>query len=221
MSAASLLPRLAEIEWIAAPPRRFVPLDEFGRAGRLELEIGFGKGRFLLKSAAERPDVDFVGIEYASKYFRMALDRARRRGLSNVRVVRTDARVFVEETLPNASLDAVHVYFPDPWPKRKQQKRRLLDPLFVAILLRKMKPGAELFVATDHEGYYGQMLASVATEPGFREGARFEEEPEGRTNYEIKYRLEGRPIYRARWVAAPGSSPGRAAETTGIDATSA
>jgi tRNA (guanine-N7-)-methyltransferase len=188
-----------DVEWrIATEP--FVPERVFGRTGPLELEIGFGKGRFLLRSAAAHPEIDFVGIEVATEYFRLALGRAEKRGLPNLRLVWGDARQFVEELLPDRSLDRVHVYFPDPWPKRRHQKRRILDPVFAHTLARRLRPGGELRVVTDHEDYFRQILLSLGAEPRFLPCAAPEEETEGLTNYEVKYRAEGRPIYRSRWL---------------------
>jgi len=193
------------VEWTVGR-ENFLASRIFGREAPLEIEIGFGKGRFLLKNAVNRPGTDFVGIERAGKYFRIARDRATKRRLTNLKLVRTDARLFVEELLPDRSVDRVHVYFPDPWPKRRQHKRRLLDPPFLRILATKLRDGGEVHLATDHAEYFRAILLSFETEPGFAAAETPSADPEGLTNYEVKYRTEGRPIYRALWTLRSESS---------------
>ncbi len=194
------LAKPVDVDWPMRNPGRFVPIEIFGRTSPLELEIGFGKGRFLLRSAIENPERDFIGIEVAAKYFRLARQRALKRNLTNIRLICGDAKRFVEEVLPDRSLDRVHVYFPDPWPKRRQHKRRLLDPLFVHALAKKLRTGGEVRLATDHADYYAEIVLSFGTEPLFVESPRQVEPAEGLTNYEVKYRLEGRAIYRSVWA---------------------
>lgn len=194
-------PPASPVEWrLGEAP--FLAVEVFGRIAPLELEVGFGKGRFLLRQAQARPDTDFVGVERAAKYFRLARTRGEKRGLTNLRLVRGDARVFVEDRLPDGSLHRAHVYFPDPWPKKRQHKRRLLDPPFFHALARKLRPGGELHLATDHADYFREIVLSVETEPRFVATDPLPEDPEGLTNYEVKYRAEGRPIHRARWIVA-------------------
>jgi len=112
------LPRLTEAN----------PLDLVPGAGEWEVEIGFGKGRFLLDQAAARPERRFLGIEVASKYYRLCRQRAERRGLDNVLVVRGEALYLLSAVFPARFAAALHVYFPDPWPKSRHHKRRLFDP---------------------------------------------------------------------------------------------
>lgn len=194
-------PPPSPVEWrLAESP--FLPVEVFGRSSPLELEVGFGKGRFLLRQAQARPDTDFVGVERAAKYFRLARTRAEKRKLTNLRLVRGDARVLVEDRLPDGCLDRAHVYFPDPWPKKRQHKRRLLDPPFFHALARRLRPGGELHLATDHADYFREIVLSVETERRFVAADPLPEDPEGLTNYEVKYRAEGRPIHRARWIVA-------------------
>ena len=98
----------------------------FGRPGPVHIEIGSGKGTFLLNEAQAFPEINFFGIEWASKYFRHAVDRIGRWGVANVRLIRTDAAAFLRDCVPNESVDCFHVYFPDPWPKKRHHKRRFL-----------------------------------------------------------------------------------------------
>ena len=89
----------------------------FGRSGPIHIEIGSGKGTFLVNQAKAQPDENFLGIEWARKYYRYAVDRVGRWGLKNVRIIRTDAAVFIADFIADSSVDCFHIYFPDPWPK--------------------------------------------------------------------------------------------------------
>jgi tRNA (guanine-N7-)-methyltransferase len=179
----------------------------FGNDHPVELEIGSGKGLFLANEAQRRPDHNFFGIEMARKYARRAADRVAKLALANVRVLPGDARLFMARFAPPASLHAVHVYFPDPWWKARHKKRRVFAEPLILDLERTLVPGGDLHVATDVEDYFRVIHALMATHP------RFEVQPEPApstpehdndylTNFERKYRIEGRPIYRAhyRWV---------------------
>ncbi len=168
-----------------------------GLPRRWEIEIGFGKGRFLLGRCAARPETGFVGIEVVSKYYRMARRRARRRGLGNFVLLRGEARFLTAAVLPRRFARAVHVYFPDPWPKSRHQERRLLDPESIDLLLRLLEPGGRLLAATDHADYGAAVADLLGRHPELRVEPRAEPWPDGaRTNYEAKYMREGRPIMR-------------------------
>ena len=125
-----------------------------------EVELGFGKGRYLLRRAAEEPEGRFLGLEMAGKYYRLADHRRRGRGLSNVVLLRGEALYLMSAVLPAGFAAAVHVYFPDPWPKARHQKRRLFDPETVDLVLGLLAPGGELFFATDHLEY-GEAVAGI------------------------------------------------------------
>jgi tRNA (guanine-N7-)-methyltransferase len=182
----------------------------FGNANPVELEIGIGKGRFLLDAAQRQPEVNYVGIEWASKYLRLALGRAERRGLANVRLVHVDAREFVEFFVGSGSLQALHLYFPDPWPKKRHHKRRLFDASFLDHVERVLRPGGLFWLATDHAEYYAVMTDLLAQRTNL---VQVDEVWAGTaTNYEAKYVVEGRAIHRQvlRRVAL-GGAPGAAA----------
>lgn len=187
-------------------------LDALLAGGPWEVELGFGKGRFLLERAAAHRERRFLGVEVASKYYRLALGRARRRGLGNVLLVRGEALYLLSAVLPAAFAAAVHVYFPDPWPKSRHHKRRLFDPMTVDLVLGLLRPGGELFFATDFLGY-GEIVAEIlAGFPGLAVERLDGPWPGGaRTNYEAKYLAEGRTIVRLRAVLAAGApeEPGR------------
>jgi tRNA (guanine-N7-)-methyltransferase len=171
------------------------PSAWFGRAAPLEVEIGAGKARFLIDAARASPAHDFVGVERALAYYRICRDRVARAGLGNARAVRADGRLFAE-ALASRSVHAFHVYFPDPWPKKRQKKRRLLDAVTLEMLSDRLEPGGLLRIATDHSGYgstLGPLLDSI---PAFERLPWDALPPPPPTHYEIKYREEGRPIWR-------------------------
>ncbi len=178
----------------------------FGNDRPVEAEVGFGKGLFLLTEAQRRPEVNFFGVEIERKYTLFTATRIAKRALMNVRVACADAKQFFRERVPAASLSAVHVFFPDPWWKNRHRKRRLFTDEFVALCARVLRPGGLLHVVTDVEEYFGIMKGLLAAQPGLRELPPPEpKQPEHDfdylTNFERKYRKEGRPIYRAAYEA--------------------
>jgi tRNA (guanine-N7-)-methyltransferase len=172
-------------------------LDPSWRRGPLELEIGFGKGRFLVARAAEHPETTFVGIESAELYWSETTRRVERRRLDNVITVCGDALYVLAVCLGRGIADAVHVYFPDPWPKTRHHRRRLLDPSTVDLVIGVLAPGAPLYFATDHAEYGATVEAALRSYPAVAVERVPGGWPEGeRTHYETKYELEGRPILR-------------------------
>jgi tRNA (guanine-N7-)-methyltransferase len=182
-------------------PKPIVWPELFGNDHCVELEIGMGKGTFLTQQAKSRPEVNFFGIEWANQYWRSASDRLRRNGCLNARTVRAEALFFLREFVPDASLLVLHVYFPDPWPKTRHHKRRLIQPPFLQQAHRILRPGGRLQIVTDHKGYWEENIEPlVRAAPGFtvvdynRPGSAGDGEFVG-TNFERKYRREGRPLY--------------------------
>ncbi|HXF67231.1 MAG TPA: tRNA (guanosine(46)-N7)-methyltransferase TrmB [Burkholderiales bacterium] len=144
------------------------PLDlerVFGRAAPKILEIGFGMGETTAQIAFAHPENDYLGIEVHAPGVGALLKRAAALSLANVRVIQHDAVEVLEHMIPERALDGVHVFFPDPWPKKRHHKRRLIQPPFVALLASRMKPGAYLHVATDWEDYARQILDVLCAEP--------------------------------------------------------
>lgn len=176
----------------------------FGNDLPVELEIGSGKGLFLTNAAQARPDRNFLGIEMAKKYAYKAADRIAKLALTNVRLLPGDALLFMSRYAPPASLDAAHVYFPDPWWKARHKKRRVFGEPLVRDLERTLKPGSDLHVATDVEEYFGVIRGLMASHPRFAilpepVPTAPEHDNDYLTNFERKYRIEGRPIHRAQY----------------------
>ncbi len=169
-------------------------MEVFSNEHPVEIEIGIGKGRFILDAARRREDVNYVGVEWAMKYLRMAHARCVRRELSNLRFVRADAREFVEFFVPERSVNAYHIYFPDPWPKKRHHKRRLFNREFLNEVERTLMPGGLLWLATDFAEYFEVMEDVLRESDRLREIDRVWDG--AKTNYEEKYLAVGKPIYR-------------------------
>jgi tRNA (guanine-N7-)-methyltransferase len=184
---------------VDALPRPIQWQEMFANDHPVEMEIGMGKGTFLTEQAAARPDTNFFGIEWASWYWRYASDRLRRHRCLNVRTVRAEAMFFIREHVADNSLAVLHIYFPDPWPKKRHHKRRLIQEPFIRQLERILKAGGRLQVVTDHQDYFEQIETVVKASQlqiieYNRPGSAAEGEFVG-TNFERKYRREGRPFF--------------------------
>ena len=177
----------------------------FGREGRVEVEIGTGKGRFLLAAAAAFPDVLHFGIEWSNEYLRLVETRAARASLDNVRFVRAEAGELVRRAIPAASVSAYYVFYPDPWPKKRHNKRRFLQAANVEALAKTLVSGGWLHVATDHDEYWSVIEPLLDAHPAFAREPSFggPEFPlpidEPLTNFEAKYAVEGRKRHRGSW----------------------
>jgi tRNA (guanine-N7-)-methyltransferase len=170
----------------------------FGNEHPVVLEIGSGKGRFLVSSALEQPETNFIGIEKSLHYHRVIRERIRKRMLKNVRLVNHDAFLVLRDMIPDTSLREIHIYFPDPWPRKKEQKRRIIRPEVLQELRRVLVDGGSGIYVTDHKEYFEAASPQL---PEFFETELRVPGPDDppRTNYEAKYRAEGRPIYEARF----------------------
>ncbi len=180
------------------------PREWFGERASLplEIEIGSGKGTFLVQQAPQQPDVNFLGIEWAGEFFRYAADRVRRNGVPNVRLLRADAVELIRHRCPDAVCTVIHLYFPDPWPKKRHHKRRSIQDQSLRDFHRILRSDGELRIVTDHDDYWQWMLEHVARAEAIFARGRFappgagnpEESELVGTNFERKYRREGRPF---------------------------
>lgn len=190
-----------------------LPLDWqelFGNTYPVEIEIGSGKGRFLLEASQQYHDVNFVGVERAQKYVELTRERFikfRRHFkvdqnsvmFKNVRLVWTDANFFLTRYVPQESVQAYHIYFPDPWPKARQQKRRIFRnrEFLTAIENTLTEAGGRLYAATDYAEYFSEIQERINKYTTLKRIRQYPDEYQHiATNFEIKYRSEGREIYR-------------------------
>ncbi len=176
----------------------------FGNDAPVEVEIGPGTGTFILTAAAESPDVNFYGVEHSRARATRLQDAICTRGLANARVINGDAACVVSALLPAAGVRAYHVYFPDPWWKRRHHRRRLFTPAFAAALARTLAPGGQVHVATDVEETFALILQTLGQCGSFlRNGVRAPRR-NGLTAFERKGLARGALIREATFVK-PGA----------------
>jgi tRNA (guanine-N7-)-methyltransferase len=191
---AELMPRFGV-------PYRAGPLDFaalFGRRAPVVVEIGSGMGETTVNIAAEHPDTDYLAIEVHAPGVGALLRRIEERGLANVRVVQHDAVEVLRDMIPTASLAAIHVFFPDPWPKKRHHKRRLVQPAFAALAAARLAPGGSLHTATDWQEYAQHMLEVLSGVSGMRNSAAdFAPRPPWRP--ETKFEKRGRGLGHGVW----------------------
>jgi tRNA (guanine-N7-)-methyltransferase len=190
------------------PPAPLELADLFGNDHPVEVEVGSGRGLFLVNAGTASPGTNFLGIEYEFKEARRGARRLQKRGLGNVRVLGADARVVLRDYLPDDSATAVHVYFPDPWWKRRHKKRRIFNPEFLVEVARVLQTGGLLHARTDVEEYFSVMTALVAGNPAFIPLPPPPELPAAHdmdyhTSFERKKRKLGLAIFRACWRRGP------------------
>jgi tRNA (guanine-N7-)-methyltransferase len=191
------------------PPTAHCPLptlnwtELFGNANPVEIEVGTGKGLFLLNAATSRPEVNFFGIEVVRKYQLYAATRYAIRKLPNVKTACADAKVVLRDFVAPGGVAAVHVYFPDPWWKKRHRKRRVFTPEFAADAARAIAVGGRLFIASDVEEYFGVMTAILRAMPAFAERPEEADRAAPRTdagfatNFERKALAGGGSVWRA------------------------
>jgi len=179
----------------------------FDRDAPVEMEIGTGKGGFLLNRAKAHADRNFFGVEWANQIYRYAADRMARWGVTNVRLMRADAQHLVIHHVPQASVTMLHIYHPDPWPKKRHHKRRLVQLPFIRAATEILILGGRIAIQTDHAEYF-QYICDVLTQEPRLTVAPFDVPEAGviegqvSTNYEIKYLREGRTIHQIALMKA-------------------
>ncbi|HUI05733.1 MAG TPA: tRNA (guanosine(46)-N7)-methyltransferase TrmB [Verrucomicrobiae bacterium] len=188
---------------IYVPSSWLEPLDwreVFGNDRRIEVDVGCGKGSFLLWSAQMHPDANFVGVDRLLRRLRKIDRKIQRLGLMNARLMRVEAGYLTGYLVPKASVSAYHIYFPDPWPKRRHRQRRLMSTVFLSSLHRTLLDGGSVNCATDHEEYFQWIQEEFGKIGGFTE-TRPEIPREGtETDFEREFLAAGKKIHRCRWV---------------------
>jgi tRNA (guanine-N7-)-methyltransferase len=172
--------------------------DFFGKRGLIEIEVGCGKGTFMLAYCERHPELPFLALEKEAEIAYQAAERLSRRSqLQHARVVLGDAFIFLRDFLPDSCTQAVHVYFPDPWPKKRHHKHRIMRAEFLEQVRRVAIPEAVLYFGTDHEDYNRETQELFSATPWLEMLNPNAEPTEGiQTNFEIKYRKVGKPVYR-------------------------
>jgi len=198
-----LLPRYG----IAYAPAALDLSAIFGRSAPKILEIGFGMGEATAAIAAAHPDCDYLGIEVHTPGVGALLKMAGELGLANLRVIQHDAVEVVRDMIAPGSLDGIHLFFPDPWPKKRHHKRRLVQPTFVSLLASRLKPGGYLHCATDWGDYAEQMLSVLCAEPSLANTAgAFAPRPDHRP--ETKFESRGLRLGHDVWDLVFRRRPG-------------
>ena len=173
----------------------------FPRARPVEVELGSGDGSFLVEYAAQHPEHNFIGVERLLGRIRKMERKGLRSGLRNLLVVRIESSYFLEYLLSPNSATALHVYFPDPWPKRKHRRHRLINERFPSLARQALAPGGMVYLRTDDENYFEQMLEVFVASPQFRPMATPEELVQLRTDFEKDFEAQGIKTLRAAYEA--------------------
>lgn len=190
---------------IAKPQAAVVNWPEvFGNDHPVEIEVGFGKGLFLVSAGTAHPETNYLGIEAVRALQLYVATRLAKRNLNNVRVACTDARRFLHDRVPHGSVRAIHVYFPDPWWKKRHHKRRVWTPGFAADCVHGLRSGGKLHVATDVPDYFAVIADLLAGQPALRQlslekQAGLPRADEILTNFERKAREKGGSVFRAAY----------------------
>jgi len=171
----------------------------FVRAQPLQVELGCGDASFLAGYAAQHPGQNFIGVERLLGRIRKLDRKGRRAGLANLRGVRIESAYFLEYLLPPHAAEAVHIYFPDPWPKLKHRWHRLINDRFPALAWRALSPGGQVYLRTDDENYFHQMTEVFAADKRFQPMETPAELAAVRTDFEQDFNSRGIPTLRAAY----------------------
>ena len=195
-----LSPWLRTVEQL---PQPWNAVELFNREAPLEVELGSGKGLFMSAACAAFPEVNFLGLEVAHKYAQHSASRLARANARNGVMVSGDGLRVFREFLPATAVSAVHVYFPDPWWKKRHKKRRVVNPAFLQDVMRVLVPGGKLHLWTDVEEYFQTSLELIAATPllgPFEVIAKeAEHDLDYRTHFERRTRQHDLPVYRAEF----------------------
>jgi tRNA (guanine-N7-)-methyltransferase len=195
--SASRDPRTTLIHRLTSIVDRLEPATLFPRAQPLEVELGSGDGTFIAQYAQACPDRNFLAVERFLGRLRKVDRKGLRAGLANLRLVRVEASYLLEYLLPAASVHALHVYFPDPWPKRKHRKNRLVNTRFTELAAHTLAPGGTVYLRTDDRDYFEQMTAVFAANSRFLLAETPAVLAEIITDFENDFREQGVAVLRA------------------------
>ena len=185
---------------IGLDPAPLDPATLFGRHRPLEVDIGSGKGRFLLARAAACPEVDFIGIERQRRRVDKVATKAARAGLANIRLLHTEIDFALERLLPDQAVSTFYIFYPDPWPKRRHHRRRLFDAAFLDALSNTLMPRGCIHLATDHLDYFESIRRLLAGDARFVEREPFVTSDEERTDFELIFLQQNKPIGRCSFA---------------------
>lgn len=178
--------------------------EVFGTAPRtLEVDVGCGKGRFLTARARANPSAHFLGIDRSRSRILRLDKRLQREGIANVRLILLEASYVIERLIPPASVSTFHVFFPDPWPKRRHHRRRLFTRRVLDALHAGLRPAGQVNFATDYLDYFEETCRLFRQHPGFTEIPAFVPSEAERTNFEVLFMGKNMPIGRASFRKTP------------------
>ncbi|MBR5522522.1 MAG: tRNA (guanosine(46)-N7)-methyltransferase TrmB [Akkermansia sp.] len=173
--------------------------DIFGEGDTCEVDLGCGDGGFLLAMAAHYPERRFLGVERLLGRIRKVCSESARRGLTNVRGLRVESRYFLEWLIAPGSISRLHYLFPDPWPKEKHHKNRLVQDSFIPVLHKALATDGEVLFKTDHEDYFIWVCEKMDASPLFRR-ADWVDDFYPKTDFQKQWEAMGKPIYAARFI---------------------
>ena len=179
------------------PDARARSIQSFLTPGKpLEVDLGCGRGRFLLARARNHPDTAFIGVERITLRLRKLDTRATSDGLTNIRLIRAEILPIIREILPPASVSIFYLYFPDPWPKRRHHNRRLVSPYFITGIYRTLSPNGIMHVATDHAEYFAAISQTWQNDHRFQNAPPYIPPDEEETDFGLLFRRKGLPAHR-------------------------
>lgn len=186
---------IAHVYEMKAEDRVFDFASVFPVGAPLELEIGCGNGRFLAANAAKHPERCYLGVERMMERLRRCSKKAQQGALNNLAFVRVEAGRFVREVVPDGSISAFYLFFPDPWPKRRHHKNRFFQPEMCSVLARILVPGGKVYISTDHADYFGEMARYLSADARFEAIEPLVRAEDEQTDFERLFLSKGEPIY--------------------------
>lgn len=205
-------PDLLELPREAWPESAWVPSTNllepydwghlFGNSRPVEVELGAGDGGFIREMARRHPERNFFAVERLLGRARKIARRVEGEPLPNLKVLRLESGYFLQRLCPPGSVRVLHIMFPDPWPKKRHHRRRLIQPEFLAHARACLAPGGELRFTTDHAEYFEWAMEQWRAAPGWVDGGAWDAAEDPRTDFERLFQAEGRTIHRRRWLGA-------------------